>query len=271
MNFYGTDKLVRYSFANRRNGIAYFKIKLADAFGGTIYGTGAQTWSGLTYTPSLSSYADSLALDIGGEKILNSTRWASNLYWDKSAECQVDATYGYKIVGNQTCTVTFHGRADPFLATFTGASVDIAKFSVENTYPVYTKWLNSTGANNEYTNDASPVLLKMRSSGFRLPNLNFAYLASSKESAEPATDAGSGSFGTSTRSTSGATILPTDRAYWKALVYRITNTGNIETFFQVRMAGGASSRLTVPFSYFDPLNQRPTPSDAASADAIFNQ
>jgi hypothetical protein len=186
-NFYGTDTKMIYTLANRKNGVAYFKLKLADAFSGTIIGTGSQTWTTLTDTPHLSSFNDVQVLDIGGEKILNSERWASNLYWEKSAECIPDSTYGYKVIGNSTCTITFHGRSDPSLAEHTSTSTNIAKFTIENTYGMYSPWLNE-GLNDEYTSIANPVLLKMKSAGYVLPNIDFTYIATIKQSGETATD-----------------------------------------------------------------------------------
>jgi hypothetical protein len=258
-NFYGQDTTLIYHLVNSRNGPAYFKIKLADAFSGTIYGTGAKTWSGLTYTNALTSYTDTGVMDIGGEYILGGERWASNLYYEKSSDCQVDAL-GYKIAGNKTCTITFHGRSDPSLASFTGTSVPIAKWFIENTHPVYSKWLTNSGSNDEYTNSSIPVTLKMKSSGYVMPNLVATYASSSKQSGEPTNDAGADNFGTSTRNEASPTILPGDNAYWKSLTYTINNVGNIETYFKLQLGGGDSSRLLRTLAYRDPQNIFITPS-----------
>lgn len=264
-NFYWVDNKLVYTISNRKNWPAYFKLKLADAFSGTIIWTWSQTWTGLTYTSDATSYSATNAMDIWWEKILSSDRWASNLYWEKSSDCIIDSLW-YKINWNTTCTITFHGRSDPNLALFTWSTTQIAKFFIENTNPTYTPWWN-TSPNSEYTSSVSPVSLKMWSSGYILPNLSFTYISSNKETWEPSNDASSGNFGTSTRTSTSSTVLPTDLAYWKSLTYKIKNTWNVETYFKIQLWWWDSTRLAKTLTYFNPKNQVPT--STATAISIF--
>ncbi len=266
-NFYGVDTKMVYTIANRKNGIAYFNLKLADAFSGTVVGTGSQTWKNLKYVPNLTSYNDPQAIDIGGEKIYGSERWAANLYWEKSAECIPDSTYGYRVVGNTICTLTFHGRSDPSLAESTSTSVPVAKFVIDNTATTYSPWLNG-GLNAEYTTLATPVVLQMKSAGYTLPKIEFTFVSAVKQSGETATDAGDGNFGTSTRNESAVSILPGDKAYWKALVYKVKNSGNTETYFKVQLGGGTNTRLAKNMADMNPKNVNPTDSMTTS-ESVF--